>query len=441
MSAAVLPIVAIVGRPNVGKSTLFNRILGHRQAIVDELPGLTRDRHYAEANWNGRTFLLVDTGGIDPSSAQPIQRQIVKQTDYAIDEADLTMLVLDVREGLTPLDLHVADRIRKGGRPALLVVNKVDANRPESELAEFYSLGLGDPLPVSALHGRGSGDLLDLITGALPEAEAPAIDPHTIRIAVVGRPNVGKSSIVNRLIGEERMVVDSTPGTTRDAVDTTFRRGDQTFTLVDTAGMRREAKVHDPVEFYGITRALRAVSRADLVLLVVDVQREPAKQEARLAAMAEERTKAIVVVFNKWDLVEDPAQARPLIEEEFTRMYPFLEHAPRLYVSAKTGAGLGKILPVSEKVYREYSRQISTPELNKAIQDILNRVRPPATPSGRHLKLYYAAQTSTKPPTFALYVNNPRYRIKNYVSYLERGLRERFGFQGIPIVLDWKRSQ
>jgi GTP-binding protein len=441
VSPTLLPIVAIVGRPNVGKSTLFNRILGKRTAIVDELPGLTRDRHYAEANWNGRNFLLVDTGGIDPSSAQPIQRQIVKQTDYAIDEADLTLLLVDFREGLTPLDLHVAERIRKHGRPAILVVNKLDTNRPESELADYYSLGLDDPIPMSALHGRGSGDLLDLIVGALPEAEAPPVDPNTIRIAVVGRPNVGKSSLVNRLLGAERMVVDATPGTTRDAVDTTFRHGAQTITLVDTAGMRREAKVHDPVEFYGITRALRAISRADLVLLVVDISREPAKQEARLAAMAEERTKAIVVVFNKWDLVEDPAQTRPAIEEEFTKMYPFLEHAPRLYVSAKTGAGVSRILPTSERVFREYVRQIPTPELNRAIQEILNRVVPPATPSGKHLKFYYAAQTSIKPPTFALYVNNPRYRIKNYVSYLERGLRERFGFQGIPIVLDWKRSQ
>ncbi len=437
----MLPIVAIVGRPNVGKSTLFNRILGKRQAIVDELPGLTRDRHYAEANWNGRNFLLVDTGGIDPMSAQPIQRQIMKQTDYAIDEADLTMLVLDSREGVAPLDLAVAERIRKRGRPALLVVNKLDSSRPESELAEYYGLGLGEPIPLSALHGRGSGDLLDLITGALPEAVSPPLDPNTVRIAVVGRPNVGKSSLVNRLTGQERMVVDEAPGTTRDAVDTTIRKGDRTYVLVDTAGMRRETKVHDPVEFYGITRALRAISRADIVLLVVDVAREPAKQEARLAALAEERTKAIVVVFNKWDLVEDPANVRTAIEEEFTRMYPFLEHAPRLYVSAKTGAGVGRILPASDKVYREYARMIPTSELNKAVHDILNRVRPPATPSGRYLKFYYAAQTSTKPPTFALYVNNPRYRIKNYVSYLERGLRERFGFQGIPIVLDWKRSQ
>ena len=437
----MLPIVAIVGRPNVGKSTLFNRILGQRQAIVDELPGLTRDRHYAEATWNGRTFLLVDTGGIDPSSVQPIQRQIMKQAEYAIEEADLTMLVLDAREGITALDLDVVDRIRKRGRPAILVVNKVDSHRPEGELAEFYSLGLGEPVPVSALHGRGSGDLLDFVTGALPGADPPPADPGAIRIAVVGRPNVGKSSLVNRLLGQERMVVDATPGTTRDAVDTTILRGKQAFTLVDTAGMRREAKVHDPVEFYGITRALRAVSRADIVLLVVDVSREPAKQEARLAALAEERTKAIVVIFNKWDTVEDPAAVKVAIEEEFTRMYPFLEHAPRLYVSAKTGAGVGKILPVSERVYREYARLIPTSELNKAVQEILNRVRPPATPSGRYLKFYYAAQTSTKPPTFALYVNNPRYRIKNYVSYLERGLRERFGFQGIPIVLDWKRSQ
>jgi len=437
----MLPIVAIVGRPNVGKSTLFNRVLGQRQAIVDELPGLTRDRHYAEASWNGRTFLLVDTGGIDPLSALPIQRQILRQTEYAIEEADLTLLVLDWKEGITPLDLDVADRIRKRGRPALLVVNKVDTSRSEAELADYYALGLGDPIPVSALHGRASGDLLDLITSVLPGVEPKPLDPNTIRIAVVGRPNVGKSSLVNRLTGQERMVVDEAPGTTRDAVDTTIRNGSQTYVLVDTAGMRREAKVHDPVEFYGITRALRAVSRADIVVLVVDVSREPAKQEARLAALAEERTKAIVVVFNKWDLAQEPAAAREAIEAEFTRMYPFLEHAPRLYASAKTGAGVGKILPACERVYREYARLIPTPELNKALHDILNRVRPPATPSGKHLKLYYAAQTSTKPPTFALYVNNPRYRIKNYVSYLERGLRERFGFQGIPIVLDWKRSQ
>jgi GTP-binding protein len=437
----MLPIVAIVGRPNVGKSTLFNRILGQRQAIVDELPGLTRDRHYAEATWNGRTFLLVDTGGIDPAGVLPIHRQILKQTDYAIEEADVTLLLLDVREGITPLDIDVVERIRKRGRPAILVVNKVDSHAAEGDLAEFYSLGLGDPVPVSALHGRGSGDLLDFVTGALPEVEPPPLDSGAIRIAVVGRPNVGKSSLVNRLLGQERMVVDATPGTTRDAVDTTILRGKQAFTLVDTAGMRREAKVYDSVEFYGITRALRAVSRADIVLLVVDVSREPAKQEARLAALAEERTKAIVVVFNKWDTVEDAAQVKLAIEEEFTRMYPFLEHAPRVYVSAKTGSGVGKILPVSERVYREYTRQIPTSELNKAVQEILNRVRPPATPSGRYLKFYYAAQTSIKPPTFALYVNNPRYRIKNYVSYLERGLRERFGFQGIPIVLDWKRSQ
>ncbi len=437
----MLPIVAIIGRPNVGKSTLFNRILGHRQAIVDELPGLTRDRHYAEASWNGRSFLLVDTGGIDPLSPQPIQRQILRQTEYAIEEADLTLLVLDSREGITPIDYEVAERIRKRGRDSLLVVNKVDGGRSEGDLADFYALGLGVPLPVSALHGRGSGDLLDGIVTLLPEREEAPADPGAIRIAVVGRPNVGKSSLVNRLAGEDRMVVDVAPGTTRDAVDTTIRQGSQSYVLVDTAGMRRESKVHDPVEFYGITRALRAVSRADIVLLVVDVSREPAKQDARLAALAEERTKAIVVVFNKWDLVEDPSGARETIEEEFARLYPFLGHAPRLYVSARTGTGIGKIFPACHRVYREYARMIPTPELNKAVHDLLNRVRPPATPEGRHLKFYYAAQTATKPPTFALYVNNPRYRIKNYVSYLERGLRERFGFQGIPIVLDWKRSQ
>jgi GTP-binding protein len=437
----MLPIVAIVGRPNVGKSTLFNRILGHRHAIVDELPGLTRDRHYAEANWSGRTFLLVDTGGIDPLSAQPIQRQILRQTELAIDEADLTLFVVDGSEGITSIDRDVAERVRRRGRPALLIANKMDSSSSEAELAEHYALALGDPIPVSALHGRGSGDLLDLILSNLPQRETPAEDPTAIRISVVGRPNVGKSSLVNRLVGQERMVVDSVPGTTRDAVDTTIQKGAQRYVLVDTAGMRRESKVHDPIEYYGITRALRAVSRADIVLLVVDVSREPASQDARLGALAEERSKAIVVAFNKWDLVEQPAEAREAIEEEFARVYPFLEHAPRLYVSAKTGAGVAKILPTCDRVYREYARLIPTSELNRAVQEILNRVRPPATSTGKHLKFYYAAQTSTKPPTFALFVNNPRYRIKNYVSYLERGLRERFGFHGIPIVLDWKRSQ
>ncbi len=436
----MIPIVAIVGRPNVGKSTLFNRFLGHRQAIVDELPGLTRDRHYAEATWGGRTFLLVDTGGIDPLSAQPIQRQILYQTTYALDEADLTLLIVDAGTGVTPVDQEVAERIRKTGRPTLLIVNKSDTLREEAVTGEFYGLGLGDPIPVSALHGRGAGDLLDLIVSRLPERESEPADPNSIRIAVVGRPNVGKSSLVNRLLGIERMVVDEVPGTTRDAVDTTLRLGERTYVLVDTAGMRRPTRVTDPIEFYGVTRALRAVSRADIVVLVVDVSREPAKQDAKLAALAEERTKAIVVVFNKWDLVEDPARTREAIEEEFLKVYPFLEHAPRLYVSAMTGSGVQKILPTCERIYREYARVIPTSELNKAIHALLNRVRPPATKSGRHLKFYYAAQTGTKPPTFALFVNNPRYRYQNYVSYLENGLRDHFGFEGTPIVLDWKRS-
>ena len=435
-----MPIVAIVGRPNVGKSTLFNRFLGHRRAIVDELPGLTRDRHYAEAAWRGRAFLLVDTGGIDPMSAQPIQRQILHQATHALEEADLTLLVVDAIAGPTPLDQEVAERIRKRGRPALLVANKSDDARQEALAAEFYSLGLGAPIPVSALHGRSAGDLLDLVVSRLPERESEILDSNAIRIAVVGRPNVGKSSLVNRLVGSERMVVDEVPGTTRDAVDTTIRRGDRTFVLVDTAGMRRQSRVSDSVEFYGVTRAVRAVSRADVVLLVVDVSREPAKQDAKLAALAEDRAKAVVVAFNKWDLVEDPARTRALIEEEFLRVYPFLNHAPRLYASAKTGGGIQKILPTCERIYREYARVIATSELNKAVHALMDRVRPPATKSGRHLKFYYAAQTGTKPPTFALYVNNPRYRYENYVSYLERGLRDRFGLEGTPIILDWKRS-
>jgi GTP-binding protein len=436
----MLPIVAIVGRPNVGKSTLFNRLLGQRRAIVDEISGLTRDRHYAEAEWNGRHFLLVDTGGIDPGSAHPIQRQILDQTAHAIEEADVALLVVDATQGITSLDREVAERVRKRGRPTLIIANKSDTAAREEELVEFYSLGVGDPIPVSALHGRGSGDLLDEVVGRLPAGETPAAETGAIRIAVVGRPNVGKSSLVNRLLGQNRMVVDSVAGTTRDAVDTTFVKGGKTYTLVDTAGVRRETKVIDPIEFYSVTRALRAISRADLVLLVIDVSKEPGVQDARLAALAEEQRKGIVVLFNKWDLVEDPTQAKPAIEEEFHKLYPFLEFVPMNFVSAATGAGMGRILPACAAVYREYTRDIQTSELNKAVHAILNRVSPPATTQGRHLKFYYAAQTGIRPPTFSLFVNNPRYRHRNYVSYLERGLRQRFGFQGTPIVLDWKGS-
>ncbi|HKW50231.1 MAG TPA: ribosome biogenesis GTPase Der [Candidatus Eisenbacteria bacterium] len=436
----MLPIVAIVGRPNVGKSTLFNRLLGQRRAIVDELSGLTRDRHYAEAEWSGRHFLLVDTGGIDPGSPHPIQRQVLSQTAQALEEADVALLVVDASQGIMPLDREVADRVRRRGRPMLVIANKADSAAREEDLADFYSLGIGDPIPVSALHGRGSGELLDEVIGCLPEiGEIPAIE-GAIRIAVVGRPNVGKSSLVNRLLGKDRMVVDSVAGTTRDAVDTTFERGGKTYVLVDTAGLRRDRKVTDPVEYYSVTRALRAISRADLVILVIDVSREPSRQDAHLAALAEEQGKGIVVVFNKWDLVDDPVGVRQAIEEEFPRQYPFLGFVPRLYVSAESGKGVARVLPACTEVYEEYARSIPTAELNRAVHEILGRVTPPATPGGRHLKLYYAAQTGSRPPTFSLFVNNPRYRQKNYVSYLERELRQRFGFQGTPIVLEWKAS-
>lgn len=436
----VLPIVAIVGRPNVGKSTLFNRLLGQRRAIVDELPGLTRDRHYAEAEWSGRKFLLVDTGGIDPGSAHPIQRQILQQTAHALEEADVSLLVVDAAQGITPLDREVAERVRRGGRPMLLIVNKADSAAREDEAADFYSLGVGTPIPVSALHGRNAGELLEEIVHRLPTVEAVPVDEGAIRIAVVGRPNVGKSSIVNRLLGSERMVVDSVAGTTRDAVDTAFVKDGKRYVLIDTAGLRRERKVTDPVEFYSVTRALRAVSRADIMLLIIDVSREPAKQDAKLAALAEEQRKGLIAVFNKWDLVEDPIESRAAIEEEFLRQYPFLDHVPRLYVSAAKGNGMKRILPAAAKVHEEFTRSITTSALNQAIQGILGRVQPPATAGGKHLKFYYAAQTGTRPPTFSLFVNNPRYRAQNYVSYLERGLRERFGFQGTPIVLEWKAS-
>ncbi len=437
----LLPIIAIVGRPNVGKSTLFNRILGQRRAIVDELPGLTRDRHYAEGDWSGRRFLLVDTGGIDPQSPHPIQRQIMAQTTYALDEADVTLLVMDAKEGLTSLDREVADRVRRAGRPTLLVINKVDHKGNEEALAEFYALGVGEPIPLSALHGRGAGDLLDRVLELLPDKETAAEDPGAIRIAVLGRPNVGKSSLVNKLLGAERMVVDSVAGTTRDAVDTKLEKDGRRFVLVDTAGLRREAKVNDPVEFYSVTRALRAVSRSDIVLLVIDLGREPANQDAKLASIAEEQRKGLVVVFTKWDLVDDPTTAREAIEEEFVKQYPFLEHVPRLYVSALRGKGTHQILPACGRVYDHFTKQIATSELNTVVRGILDKVRPAASSSGGHVKFYYAAQTGSRPPTFALFVNNPRYIRDNYVRYLSNGLRDRFGFEGVPLQLEWRRSR
>ena len=436
----MIPLVAIVGRPNVGKSTLFNRILGQRHAIVDELPGLTRDRHYAEAEWAGKRFLLVDTGGIDPASPNPIQRQILRQTAVALEEADVTLVVVDA-SGPTPIDFEVAERVRKRGRPTLLIVNKADRARDDEALGEFYALGLGDPVPVSALHGRGAGDLLDLVLQRIPPAQEEAAPEAGVRIAVLGRPNVGKSSIVNRLLGAERMVVDAAEGTTRDAVDTRLTRGDQTFVLVDTAGLRRSARVTDPIEYYSATRALRALSRSDIVLLVIDVSREPSNQDARLAALAAQERKGIVIAFNKWDLVERPAEARQAIEEEFVKIYPFLGYAPRVYVSATVGTGCGKLLPACAEVYREYTREIDTKVLNQALHQILERVPTPATRAGRHVKFYYATQTGIRPPAFVMFVNNPRYLSKNYVSYMERRMRERFGFQGSPIAFDWKRSE
>jgi GTP-binding protein len=437
----LLPSVAIVGRPNVGKSTLFNRILGQRRAIVDELPGLTRDRHYAQGDWAGRDFVLVDTGGIDPQSPHPIQRQIIAQTTFALEESDVVLLLMDAREGVTPLDLEVADRVRRAGRPTLLVINKADTAKGEEALAEFYSLGVGEPMPLSALHGRGTGDLLDRVVELLPEAPETPEDAGAVRVAVLGRPNVGKSSLVNRLVGSERMVVDEVAGTTRDAVDTRLERDGRQFVLVDTAGLRRESRVTDPIEFYSATRALRAVSRADLVLLVIDIGREPAKQDAHLASVSAEQRKGLIVVFNKWDLVDSPADAREAIEEEFLKVYPYLEHVPRLYVSALTGKGTRQILPLCAKVYDQFTRQIPTSELNEAVHGILQRVRPAATSTGGHVKFYYAAQTKSRPPTFALFVNNPRYIRDNYVRYLEKGLREHFGFEGVPLQLDWRRSR
>jgi GTP-binding protein len=445
------PVVALVGRPNVGKSTLFNRLAGQRLAVVDDRPGTTRDRLVAEAQWRGLTFDLVDTGGIDPTgglrgeplsldSADYIQ-QIRSQAEQAVSSADAILFLVDGASGVTSADHEVAEILRRAQRALgdrqpptiLLVVNHCDNQGLRAQAVEFYELGMGDPHPVSALHGTGTGDLLDRLYEALgPFAEPPAEPETSVRIAIVGRPNVGKSSLLNRILGEERVIVSPIPGTTRDAIDTQLNAFDTQITLIDTAGIRRRGHIDPGVEKWSVMRALRALGRADVALLLIDATAGVTSQDAHIAGMVEDLAKSVVVIVNKWDAVEKDSGTLPAFTEHVRRELSFLDYVPVLFVSARTGQRVADVLPTALQVQEERLRRIATSDLNRMLQAALEQ-HPPPSHGGAEVKLYFMAQVRTDPPTFAIQVNNPKQVHFSYLRFLENRLRERYGFLGTPI--------
>lgn len=439
-----LPIVAIVGRPNVGKSALFNRLVGGRPAIVEDHPGVTRDRIYGKCQWGGRSFTLVDTGGIDPANPDELIQRVQEQTRRAREEADLMLLVVDGQAGIHPLDRDTAELLRQSGRPVILVVNKMDNPRDEVGRFEFFELGLGEPEPVSSLHGLGTGDLLDLVVKQLPPAQA---EPETeaIPVAIVGRPNVGKSSLLNALLGEERSLVDPVAGTTRDVVDTELERPEGRFLLLDTAGLRRKSKVEEDVEYYSTLRAIQAVKRARVALVVLEAPGGVVAQDQRVAGVVNEAGKASVIVVNKWDLVREVPEfahidQRRSFQEHLTGELEFISYSPVLFVSALKGKGLGELLEIVARVDEQFRRRVDTPTLNRVLSEAM-LLRPPPSFKGKMLKLYYAAQSGTCPPTIVCKVNSPRLVHFSYRRYLENQLRKAFGFEGTPLRLVFQQSR
>ncbi|MHB1941132.1 MAG: ribosome biogenesis GTPase Der [Candidatus Dormibacteria bacterium] len=444
MTPGALPLVALVGRPNVGKSTLFNRLTGQRRAIVSPQPGLTRDRIYGRVEWGGRTFGLVDTAGLDrvvrdgPELDLPANTQA--QAQAAIEQADVICLLIDQREGITAADLEVVDQLRRAPQPVLLIANKSEGRGDSLELNDLYRLGLGDPIPVSAISGVGTGDLLDLLLARLPAAtEEEEPQGEVVRCAIVGRPNVGKSSILNAILGQERSLVSAVSGTTRDPVDTWVETPEGALLLVDTAGIRRPGVTKD-VEFYSLVRALRAVERADVAMVVVDAQRPFLAQDRHIAGQARDAGAATLVVLNKWDLLDHDERSDRALLRELRAAYDFAPGTPFLYVSALTGRGLQRVVPSIFTLARARAARVPTPELNTALGEMMERRPPPSGKSGRRLRLYYATQARSPVPTFVLFVNDPELLHFSYSRYLENQLRLRFGFAGVPLRIQARKS-
>ncbi len=432
-----IPVVAFVGRPNVGKSALFNRIIGHNEAIVSEEPGTTRDRHFAMAEWAGRKFWLVDTGGLTEDSNLPMDIEIRRQVGQAIEEADLLLFVLDAKVGVHPSDARIADLLRTSGKPWLVVANKVD-DPNETDYYEFYRLGAGEPQPVSATNGKNSGDLLDAIVKKIPEFTDDE-ESTALRVAVIGRPNVGKSSFVNRLLGEERLVVSEVAGTTRDAIDTPFTYHGRDIIFVDTAGLRRQARVDDGIEFYSSLRSRRAIDRADICILLIDAVEGLHNQDLKIANLAWETGRAVIMIVNKWDLKEKDDKTAAKFQKECVEKAPFLGFIPFIFTSALTGQRVTKVLDLILHVDEERHKRISTSQVNDALQELLARRQPPQA-AGIEIKLNYATQVETAPPTIAIFGNNPDILQEHYVRYLHNGFREFWGFTGNPLRIVLRRK-
>ncbi len=427
------PVVAIVGRPNVGKSTLFNKLVGARLSIVDDKPGVTRDRIYGDCEWLGHRFLLVDTGGIEPRADDVILSQMRAQANIAIATADVIVLVTDLRSGVVATDQDVANMLQKSGKPVILCVNKCDSvGAPDPEFYEFYNLGMGDPIAVSAVHGHGTGDLLDAVIAYFPPESAEEEEDDTIKVAVIGKPNVGKSSLINRISGQERAIVSDIAGTTRDATDTRIENQYGKFTFIDTAGIRRKSKVTDAIEKYSIIRARTAVERANVCVIMIDATEGFTEQDSKVAGIALDQGKGCIVVVNKWDAAEKDGNTMREYKEKLAVDFAFMKFAPFVFISAKTGQRVDRLFEQIAYVYAQSTMRISTGKLNEILGAATARVQPP-TDKGKRLKIYYMTQASVCPPTFVFFVNNAQLFHFSYQRYLENQIREVFGLEGTPV--------
>ncbi len=433
------PIVCIVGRPNVGKSTLFNKLAGRRIAITEDKPGVTRDRIYAEAEWLGQHFTVIDTGGLEPENEDVVMSNIRKQADIAIETADVILFVVDGIEGLTTTDREIGDLLRRSGKNVVLAANKIDTRKTPDEIYEFYELGLGEPMVVSAEQSLGLGDLLDELAKYFPDHKDTEANEDTIRVAFIGRPNAGKSSLINHILGEERVIVTDIPGTTRDSIDSHFTVGENDYIFVDTAGLRRKRYISEKVERYSVVRTLTAIDRADICVMVIDATMGPTEQDTKIAGYAHDNGKAIILAVNKWDIVDKNDKTYLSFEKDLRETFGFLNYAPILFISAKTGQRVDKLLETLNIVNNNYNMRISTGVLN----DILNQavlMNQPPSDKGRRARIYYGTQVSVRPPRFVIFVNSKELMHFSYVRYLENQIRNHFGFMGTPIKFELREK-
>lgn len=434
------PIVAIVGRPNVGKSTLFNNLVGDRIAIVDDMPGVTRDRLYRETEWNGVEFVVVDTGGLEPRNNEFMMIKIKEQAEVAMNEADVILFVVDGKSGVNPLDEEIAYILRKKQKPIILCVNKIDNFlQQQDDVYDFWGLGFEHLIPVSGAHKVNLGDMLDMVTEMIEKIDLPEEEEDVLKLAIIGKPNAGKSSLVNKLSGEERTIVSDIAGTTRDAIDTIVQYKDNKYMIIDTAGIRRKSKVEESLEYYSVLRAIKTIKRADVCILMLDGKEGLTEQDKRIAGIAAEELKPIVVVVNKWDLVDKNKVSMKSMKEELYAELPFLSYAPIEFVSALTGQRTTKILEISDTIYEEYTKRISTGILNTVLKEAVLMNNPP-TRKGRVVKINYATQVSTAPPKFVLFCNYPELIHFSYARYIENKFREAFGFDGSPILISFEKK-